>query len=43
MNMTRRPNQELPKKLCVECGKEIEEQVESLHHECERCVSKYEE
>lgn len=28
----------LPKKHCVECGQEIEEQHESYLYECERCI-----
>ncbi|MBE1556652.1 protein YhfH [Sporosarcina limicola] len=34
---------ELPKKICRECGCEIVEQVESLLFECERCIGLNEE
>ncbi|EMR05333.1 MULTISPECIES: hypothetical protein [Bhargavaea] len=34
---------EKSRKICVECGCEIVEKVESLHHECERCVGKSEQ
>ncbi|MDC3413448.1 YhfH family protein [Aquibacillus sp. 3ASR75-11] len=33
----------LPKKICRECGCEIEEQHESYLFECERCMAKCEE
>ena len=35
--------QELPKKICRECGCEIIEQVESVLYECERCIGSHEE
>jgi hypothetical protein len=30
----------LPRKICVECGCEIEEQHESYLYECERCFGR---
>ncbi|WP_218922843.1 YhfH family protein [Bhargavaea cecembensis] len=38
-NINRKPKM---KKICVECGCEIIEKVESPHHECERCIGKQE-
>ncbi len=31
---------QLPKKVCIECGEQIEEQAESYLNECEHCLSK---
>lgn len=33
----------LPKKVCAECGQEMEEQAESYMMECDYCLSKREE
>ena len=33
----------LPKKVCPECGQQMEEQAESYMSECERCLAKKEE
>ena len=32
----------LPKKVCAECGEQMEEQAESYMLECEHCLSKKE-
>jgi NADH pyrophosphatase NudC (nudix superfamily) len=32
--------QNLPKKICSECGEQMEEQAESYMMECEQCLSK---
>lgn len=33
----------LPKKICAECGQNIQEQAESYLLECDRCLSKKQE
>jgi ArsR family metal-binding transcriptional regulator len=33
----------IPKKVCSECGEQMEEQAESYLFECERCLAKKEE
>jgi predicted RNA-binding Zn-ribbon protein involved in translation (DUF1610 family) len=39
MRATHEFYRELPKKICVTCGYEIEEQHESYVYECERCIN----
>jgi NADH pyrophosphatase NudC (nudix superfamily) len=36
-------NRNIPKKICGECGHEIEERTESYLHVCEQCMNKDEE
>lgn len=30
-------------KICCECGSEIQEKVESIHTQCERCIGRDDE